>query len=390
VSAHSLASTLEPSAHHAELRETLRAYLERHAPHAVVSEHDTASRYPREIVDGLAELGILGATVPEEYGGSAADAISVAIISEELQRAGSCIASAITPTLTFCAPGIAEHGSAEQKARLLPAIAAGELRLAIGLTEPDAASDLSKVAMRAIPDGDGFRVDGVKVWCTGALEAGYVLALVRTDPQARGYEGLSMLLVPTDAEGVTVRKIPKLAGQATASCEVFADGVFVPGENLVGTLHEGRQILWSLLDSERVFVAANCVGIAQGAYDYALQYARERRQFGRPIIEHQAIGHRLVDMAAEVAQARLLAYTAAGKADRGVPYSLDAALAKVACSEAATRVVLTAMEVLGAYSYATEYPIERYYREVKLFEIAGGTNQVLRTAIAKRLAAGAS
>lgn len=371
--------------HHHELRSTLRSYLERVAPNDVVNRLDAEARFPAEIVGGLAELGVCGATLPEDVGGSGADALSVAVISEEIQRAGSSIASAMTPSLTFCAPGINRHGTEAQRQRFLPAMARGDLRMAIGLTEPDAASDLSRVATRAVRGDGGFVVSGTKVWCTGALDAGYVLTLARTTPDATGYDGMSFLLIPTDAEGVEIRKIPKLAGQGTASCEVFCDEVWVPEDHLIGDLDGGKRILWSLLDSERVFVAAQTIGIAQGAYDFTLAYAHERRQFGRPIIEHQAIGHRLADMATQLAMARLLAYTACARADRDEPYSLDAVLAKVGCSEAATRIVGQAMEVLGAYSYSVEYPIERYYREVKLFEIAGGTNQILRNVIAKRL-----
>ncbi len=374
--------------HHHELRATLRAFLEREAPNDVVQRLDAEARFPAEIVAGLADLGVCGAMLPEDVGGSDADALTVAVISEEIQRAGSSIASALTPSLTFCGPGIDRHGTAEQRQRLLPAMARGELRGAIGLTEPDAASDLSRVATTAVRGDGGFVVNGTKVWCTGALDAGFVMALVRTTPGDPGYEGLSFLLIPTDAEGVEIRKIPKLAGQGTASCEVFCDDVWVAEDQLIGDLDGGKRILWSLLDSERVFVAAQTVGIAQGAYDFALAYAHERRQFGRPIIAHQAIGHRLADMAIELAKARLLAYTACARADRDEPYSLDAVLAKVGCSEAATRIVEKAMEILGAYSYSVEYPIERYYREVKLFEIAGGTNQILRDVIAKRLGPG--
>jgi len=376
---------IELADHHHDLRATLRSYLERHAPNELVNELDRESRFPAEIVAGLAELGICGATMPERFGGSDADSTSVAIICEEIQRAGSCIASAITPTLTFGGPAILWHGDEALQQRLLPGVAAGETRIVIGLTEPDAASDLSKVATRAVPGDGGFTVTGTKVWCTGALDAEYVIALVRTDPAATGYEGMSFLLIPTDSENLEIRKIPKLAGQGTASCEVFCDETWVPEENLVGELHGGKRILWSLLDSERVYVAAQTVGIAQGAYDFALAYAHQRRQFGRPVIEYQAIGHRLADMACQLTMARLLAYTACARADRDEPYSLDAVMAKVSCSEIATRVVELAMEVLGAYGYSVEYPIERFYREVKLFEIAGGTNQILRNVIVKNL-----
>jgi alkylation response protein AidB-like acyl-CoA dehydrogenase len=381
-------SRLDAADHHADLRATLRDFLARHATTEVVHGHDAAGTYPGEIVAGLAGLGICGATIAEEHGGSGADAVSVAIICEELQRAGGSIASAITPTLTYCAPGIQSHGTDEQRARLLPAIAAGEMRMAIGLTEPDVGSDLARIGMKAEPHDGGFVVSGSKVWCTGAEQAEYVMALVRTERGTSGYRGLSMLLLPARDERVTLRKIPKLASQGTASCEVFVDELWVPEEDLIGELHEGARVLWSLLDSERVFVAAQCVGIAQGAFDLALAYARERRQFGRPVIEHQAVAHTLVDMATDLEMARLLAYSAVAKADAGAEYTLDAAVAKVACSERATAIVQRGMEVMGAYSYAVEYPMERFYREVKLFEIAGGTNQILRNVIAKRLSGG--
>lgn len=376
---------LTESSEHRQLRATLQEYLAKNAPNDVVNQHDQEGSYPAEILAGLAELGVFGAGIPAQYGGSELDATGVAVIAEELQRAGSCIASAVTPTVTFCGPAIAWHGSSALRDRYLPGIAQGGIRLAIGLTEPDAGSDLSAVTMRADRADGGFVVSGTKMWSTGAREAEAVLALVRTDPDASGYGGLSMLLLPTSADGITIRKLPKLAWQGTASCAIFADQVWVSETELVGELHGGREIIWSLLDSERVYVAAQCVGVAQGAYDCALSYARQRHQFGRPVIKHQAVGHRLVDMASRVETSRLLAYTAVRKADKGESYSYDAALAKVTCSEAATEVVQLAMEVLGSYSYSTEYPLERFYREVKLFEIAGGTNMILRNALAKRL-----
>jgi acyl-CoA dehydrogenase len=259
------------------------------------------------------------------------------------------------------------------------------VRMAIGLTEPDAGSDLSRTSAVGRPVDGGFVVHGTKVWCTGAARADFVVALVRTDSTATGYDGLSVLLLPTADPAVTVRKIPKFAGQATSSCEVFIDDLFVPIDQLVGEVGQGRDVFFAALDSERVFVAAQCVGIAQGAYEAALSYATTREQFGRPIIEHQAVAHKLADMASRLTTARLLTYSIAGAVDAGAPYSFEAAMAKVYCSEAATAIVNDGMAILGAYSYSKEYPMERYYREVKLLEIAGGTNQILRNVIAKRL-----
>jgi alkylation response protein AidB-like acyl-CoA dehydrogenase len=372
-------------AHQIEFRNTLRQFLERRAPTDVVYRCDREERYPHEIVAGLAELGVWGAGIGPEYNGSGAGAVTMAIACEEMQRAGGCIASAITPTITFCAPGIERFGTEEQKRELLPRIAAGELRMAIGLSEPDAGSDLSRVAMRARPADGGFVVSGTKVWCTGADVADNIFALVRTDQHAPGYAGLSVLLLPARAEGVTMRKIPKLASQGTPSSEVFVDDLWVSEDQLVGELNGGAKLVLALLDDERVFAAAQCVGMAQGVLDFTLAYARERHQFGQPIIEHQAIAHTVADMATDVTMARLLAYSVAGKVDAGQAYSLEAAMAKVACSEIASSVAQRGMQVVGSYSYAVEYPIERYYRETKLFEIAGGTNQILRNVIAKRL-----
>lgn len=375
--------TLEP--HHKQLRESLRRYFAVNAPTRVVAQCDAEGRYPDEIVSGLADLGIWGMTIADEYGGTAADAISIAIACEEMQRAGGCIASAITPTMTFCAPGLQRHGSEDLKHRLLPQLARGQVRMAIGLSEPDAGSDLSRIAMKARADGDGFIVSGTKVWCTGAEAADYIFALVRTDPSASRYDGFSILLLPTDNPRVTTRRIHKLAAQGTASCEVFVDDLLVPAANLVGELNGGGKAVLSLLDSERVFAAAQSVGIAQGALDLAINYAHQRIQFGVPIIRHQAIAHLLADMAADVAMARLMAYHAAWKSDSGGSYTQEAALAKLACSQLATAVVNRGMQVLGSYSYSVEYPMERYFRESKLFEIAGGTSQILRNVIAKRL-----
>jgi alkylation response protein AidB-like acyl-CoA dehydrogenase len=377
---------LDREPHHIELRATLRVYLERNAPNNVINDLDREGIYPEEIVSGLADLGIWGALIREDYGGAGADIVSVAIACEELQRAGACLSSALAPTVTSCACAIEWFGSEDLRQRILPGIAEGRTRMGIGLSEPDAASDLSRVATRADAVEGGFRVVGSKVWCTGAAVASHIVTLARTDRERSGFGGLSLLLVPTDDPNVTIRKTQKLAGGAAASCEVFFDGAFVPDDHLLGELHGAGTILWSLLDSERVFVAAQCVGIAQGALDVALDYARSREQFGKPIIEHQAIAHSLATMAAKTEMARLLAYSAAQMADDGLPYSHQATLAKVACSEAATEVVDLGMEVLGSYSYSVEYAMERYYREVKLYEIAAGTNHILRTVIGKNLA----
>lgn len=376
--------------HHTDLRQTLRQFFLREAPTERVTEWDKEEQYPAELLDKLARLGLFGLCVSPENGGTGADSISVAIACEEMQRAGGCIASAVTPTATYCAPAIERYGSDEQRRNLLPKVAAGGLRMAIGLSEPDTGSDLSRLQTRArqVAGGD-FLVTGQKIWVTGADRAEYILGLVRTG-DAGGYEGLSLLLLPCADPHLVTRKIPKLASQGTPSCEVYLDELRVPGDHLVGDLHQGGRLALALLDDERVFAAAQSVGMAQGAFDVAHAYAYQRVQFGKPIAQHQAIGHLLADMATDVEMARWMAYRAAWKRDAGLPYTLDASMAKLACSQIATATANRGMQIMGSYSYSTAYPMERYFRETKLFEIAGGTSQMLRNVIVKRLHVGHS
>jgi alkylation response protein AidB-like acyl-CoA dehydrogenase len=243
--------------------------------------------------------------------------------------------------------------------------------------------------MRAEPVDGGFLVSGSKTWATGADVADYIFALVRTGPAGSGYRGLSVLLLPRAELSMTITPIPKLAGQATHSCEIRIDNGFVPAQYLVGELNRGADVVLPLLEMERVICAAQCVGMAQGAYDTAVAYAAQRMQFGRPVIEHQAIGHLLVEMAADVECARLVAYHAAWEMESPTAaQAATSAMAKLVCSQIASSVASRGMSVMGAYSYSPDYPMERYYREVKLFEIAGGTSHILKNIIAKRLRPG--
>ncbi|HLN05689.1 MAG TPA: acyl-CoA dehydrogenase family protein [Acidimicrobiales bacterium] len=373
---------------HQEFRDQLRRFFEAEAPISEVAKWDRGEQFPTDVYAKMAKLGLCGLGFAEEYGGSGADELSICIAVEEVARASATLAYAWVPTATFCARGIARFGSEAHRRTLLPEVAAGRLRFAMGLTEPGAGSDLTGLATRAVQDGDNFVVDGQKVFTTGADTADYIFAFVRTDPQSKGARGLSVLLIPREARGVTVRKLTKLAGQGTHTCEVFFDSVEVGANQLVGSLNKGAQIVFGLLDAERIYVGAQGCGIGAGALDLAVRYARERVQFGRPIIEHQAVGHMLADMAIDVEMARLLVWRAAGRLEEGAPTSLDAAMAKIAGSEAGTRCAARGMQVLGGYSYMVEYGMERYWRETKLYEIAGGTNQILRNIIMKQLASG--
>lgn len=368
-----------------QFRKTLRTFFAEVAPIAVIAEIDRSETFPADIYRRMAEIGLTGMGLPEGYGGTPADEITMCIVIEEIARAGASLSYAFVPTVSFCARGILRFGTEEHKRAYLPGIAAGTIRMAMGLSEPGAGSDLAHLSTRAVRVGDEFVVNGQKVFTTGADTADYIFAIVRTDPDASAAHGLSVLVIPRTAPGVTVRPLPKLAGQGTHTCEVFFSDVHVPEANLIGSHNEGIKLMFALLDGERIYVGAQGAGLGQGALDLATKYARERVQFGVPIIEHQAVAHMLADMAMDVKKARLVTYEAAWRLDQGLPCSMEASMAKVVGSEAGTRCAANGMQILGGYSYMVEYGMERYWRETKLNEIAGGTNQIQRNIIAKHL-----
>jgi alkylation response protein AidB-like acyl-CoA dehydrogenase len=370
---------------HEALRDMLRRFFEKEAPIHVVAELDRTETFPTELYGKLAELGLCGMTIDEAYGGSPADELSLCIVAEEMARAAGHLIYAFIPTVTFCAKGIQAFGTEEQKKTYLPRVADGSLRIAMGLSEPDAGSDLTHLATRAQRDGDDYVVSGQKIFTTGADSSEFIFTFVRTSRAASARRALSVLMIPSDAPGVTVRSLRKLAGQATHTCEVFLDEVRVPAENLVGEEGEGLPIIFELLDGERILTGSQGCGIAQGALDIALRHANERKQFGRPIADFQAVGHMLADMAMRVEAARLVVWRAAWKKQNGTLTSADASMAKVVGAEAGTRNALDGMQVLGGYSYMVEYGMERYFREAKLNEIAGGTSQIQRNIILKEL-----
>jgi len=293
------------------------------------------------------------------------------------------------PTVTFCARAVFEFGTEEQRRRILPEVAGGTLRMAIGLTEPDAGSDLRGLRTRATPKGDGYLLAGQKVFTTGADSSRYILSLVRVaDADADADGDFTVFVVPTDAPGVSIRPLRKLAGQATHTCEVFFDDVALDADAVLGGsagVGNGMTVMLRMLDGERVYVAAQGVGMAEQALEWSLAHAQRRVQFGKPIVEHQAIAHMLADMRIDVEAARHMTYHAASLVQAGRPARVEAAMAKVFATEAASRCVNRGMQILGGYSYLVESGMERLYRECKLNEIAGGTSQILRNVVARAL-----
>ncbi|WP_104106788.1 acyl-CoA dehydrogenase family protein [Nocardioides sp. 616] len=372
----------------AEFKALLRQFVDREII-PVAREWEQIGRYPTEIVTGMAEMGLFGITVPEEYGGLDLDPVSFALVFEELARGWMGIAGILGSHSLACRL-IHMHGTEEQKQKYLPELATGKRRSGIGLTEPDAGTDLQGIRTTARLDGDHYVVNGSKTWITNARYADPLPVLVKTDPSASpAHKGMSVLLIEAGTPGFEVTKdIGKLGYKGTESCEVVLDDVRVPTSQLVGGVEgRGMQQVLSALEWGRVNIAARSVGIAQRAHDEALSYAKERKAFGQPIAEFQAIQLKLGELGTQVQAARLMAYWAAdavrsGRADGAT------GMAKIFCSEVALQAAIDSMKVHGGYGYSTEFEVERLYRDSILMSIGEGTNDILRTVVAKSLIKG--
>ncbi|MEU9834131.1 acyl-CoA dehydrogenase family protein [Streptosporangium sp. NPDC048047] len=369
-------------------RETLRAFVDREIV-PVAAEWERSGRHPAEIVETMKRMGLFGLSVPEEYGGLAADMVSFALVFEEISRGWMGVAGTIGSHSLACSM-IARYGTAEQKAAYLPDLATGARRTGIALTEPGAGTDLQGITTTARREGDHYVVRGVKTWITNARHADPLPVLVKTSRTEPAHRGMSVLLVDASAEGFTVgRDLPKLGYKGTESCEVVLDDVRVPAANLLGDVEgRGMQQVLSGLELGRINIAARAVGVAQAAYDAALDYSRQRAAFGRPIADFQAIQLKLADMATEIQAARLLTYWAATRADAGERADMEAGMAKYFASEVAIRASLESMRVHGGYGYSPEFTVERLYRDAPMMAIGEGTNDVQRMVIARALISG--
>jgi alkylation response protein AidB-like acyl-CoA dehydrogenase len=371
-----------------EFKSLLRSFVDKEII-PVAREWEQSGRYPEEIVAGLKEMGLFGITIPEEYGGLDLDPVSFALAFEELSRGWMGIAGILGSHSLSCRM-IAMHGTEEQKRKYLPELATGARRTGLGLTEPDAGTDMQGIRTTARREGDEYVINGAKMWITNARYANPLPVIVKTDPSASpAHKGMTVILVEQGTPGFEVLKdIPKVGYKGTESCEVLLDNVRVSAGNLLGGVKgRGMQQTLSALEWGRVNIAARSVGVAQRAFDEALAYAGERKAFGQPIAEFQAIQLKLATMATQLQAARLMAYwaasaVAAGRADG------ETGMAKIFCSEVVLEGVIDAMKVHGGYGYSSEYEIERLYRDAPLMSIGEGTNDVLRTVVAKSLLSG--
>ncbi|GAA5064978.1 acyl-CoA dehydrogenase family protein [Nocardia callitridis] len=372
-----------------DFRSTLRAFVDKEIV-PVANEYERSGRYPTEIVAKMKQMGLFGITTPEEYGGLDLDKVSFTLVYEELARGWMGIAGILGSHNLSCWM-IARHATAAQKRELLPKLASGAYRTGVGLTEPGAGTDLQGIRTTARKDGDHYVVNGTKTWITNARHANVLPVLVKTDTTVSpAHKGMSILLIDTTTEGFDVqRDLGKLGYKGTESCEIVMTDVRVPESALLGGV-EGRGLQQALsgLEIGRLNIAGRSVGIAQAAYDAALVYAREREAFGRPIAEFQAIQLKIADIATQLQAARLMTYWAASRADGGKRVDMEAGMAKTFASETAIMASLESMRVHGGYGYSTEFVVERLYRDAPLMAIGEGTNDIMRTVIAKSLVAG--
>lgn len=367
-----------------QIKQTIREFAETElAPH--VSEWDEAQHFPVELRPKFAELGIMGVLVPEEYGGAGMGYVEYAAIIEELARIDPSISLAIAGHNSLGTGHIQIAGSEKQKQKYLVPLARGEHFAAWGLTEPSSGSDASSMRTTAVRRDGGWVLNGSKNFITNATFAETTVALAITD-RATGSHGISAFIIERGTNGfVVAKKENKLGMRASDTASLIFDDCFLPGANLIGEVGQGFVQAMKVLDGGRISIAALAVGIAQGAYEAALKYAKERTQFGRPIAEFQAIQFKLADMATQIDAARLLTYRAAALKSQGKVTTRESSMAKLYASEVAVRVAEESVQIHGGYGYIKDYPAEKYWRDSKLCTIGEGTSEIQRTVIARQI-----
>lgn len=347
---------------------------------------DQEARLPREVLDEMGRLGLLGMTVPEEHGGAGTDFVSYVLALEEIAAGDGAVSTIMSVNNSPVCAALQRYGTAEQKDRFLTPLARGEMIGAFCLTEPQAGSDAAAIRSRARREGNQWSIAGTKQFITSGAIAGVALVFAVTDPDA-GKKGMSCFLVPTDNPGYRVASVEKKLGQrASDTCQIVLDEARVPPEMMLGGEGEGYRIALANLESGRIGIAAQSVGMAQAAFDAALAYAKERQSFGTAIINHQAVAFRLAEMATAIEAARQLVHNAARLKDAGAPCLKEASMAKLFASEMAERVCSDAIQTLGGYGYLSDFPVERIYRDVRVCQIYEGTSDVQKLVIARALA----
>ncbi len=369
-----------------QIMSTINRFVEREVK-PVASEMEHRDEYPHALVERMKELGLFGAIIPTEYGGLGLSFTTYAMIIEEICRGWMSLTGILNSHLLF-AHILVLFGTEEQKKHLLPAMASGEKRGGLALTEPHAGSDVQSIRTTAKKHGDHYLINGSKMFITNARHGNILAVAVKTNPEADpAYTGISLFAVEKGAPGLTVsRDIKKLGYKGLDTCEIVFEDFPTPASSLIGS-EEGRGFkqVMSGLEVGRINVAARAVGVAQAAFEEAIRYSQQRETFGKPICEHQAIQIKLADMATKIEASRLLVYQAANKKDKGERCDLEAGMAKLFASETCQEVALEAMRVLGGYGYTQEFPVERFYRDAPLMIIGEGTSEIQKIVIARNL-----
>ena len=365
---------------------TVRRFCEKEVI-PVASELEHRNEYPHELVAQMQKIGLFGLNVPEQYGGGEVDFTTFAMVFEEISRAWLGLAGVIGTHSVLC-DVLNLFGTQQQKRKFLPGLATGERRGGICLSETNAGTDLQNISTVAVREGEAYRVNGSKMWITNGRYGNTFLLIAKTNPLAQpAHKGMSAFVIEKGAPGLTVsRDIDKLGYKSVETCELHFQDFPVPVENLIGGVEgEGFKQVMTGLEAERLNVAARGLGIARAAFEEAIRYSQQRSTFGKPICEHQTIQIKLADMATKIEASRLLIYSAAEKRDRGERCDLEAGMAKLFATETAAEVSLEAMRILGGNGYSKDFAVERYYRDAPLVVIGGGTNELQRLIIARRL-----
>lgn len=368
-----------------ELRDVIRDFVESEMSRAHAARWDVEDTFPANVFEKLATLGVMGLAIPEEYGGVGRDIPATLMVIEELSKRSLAVAIPYIMASCYAGMTVAECGTEEQKRHLLPEIAEGRILFAYGWTEPDVGADLASVKTTIRRDGDELVINGAKRFCTGAEISDFIYTLGRSGPENDRYRNLSAVFVPTDTQGVSITRLGAMGLKGAQTTDVSFTDVRVPIENLMGgeeAWNDGwRLITGSGLDIEKLEVAAMSLGIATAAYEDALAYTKERRQFGVLIGQHQSIAHALADMKVKLHASRLMLEDAASLANENISCGVETSMAKLFVTEAAKEVVLSAQTIMGAYGYSTEFDCERYVRDILAMPIIGGSSAIQRNNI---------
>ncbi len=377
---------MQLSEEQAMVRDMARDFATEHLkPHA--AQRDRAGAFPKDVLRQMGELGLMGMTVPEEWGGAGIDNVAAALAVEEIAAGdGACSTIVSVHNSVGCLP-ILRFGSADQKERFLKPLARGEMLGAFCLTEPGAGSDASAITTRAKRDGNHWVLNGTKQFITSGSSADVAIVFAVTDPDA-GKKGISAFIVPTDNPGWKVARVEeKLGLRASDTCQILLEDLRLTPDLMLGEEGRGYNIALANLEGGRIGIAAQAVGMARAAYEAARDYARERKSFGKAIMEHQAVAFRLADMKTQIHAAHLMTLDAAARRDRGEPCLTEAAMAKLFASEMAERVASDAIQIHGGYGYLADFPVERIYRDARICQIYEGTSDIQRMLIARAVAA---